>query len=131
MPKTMEEFIMDFGKPKTVKDKMVYGWNWTKKKVTNGVKWVVDNPQEAAVVSTLVAGASAVLKKGFKSVDRYVTARRETYNKERFVYDHSANCYLKTRKVLKNNDVRKINELRKKNPGMKMSEALEKLNLLD
>ena len=131
MPRTLEEFIQDCGKPKTLKEHVVYGWNWTKGKVKDGVKWVVENPQEAAVVSTLIAGASAVLKKGFRSVDKYVTARRETYNKERYVYDHSAGRYLKTRRVLKSDDVRRINALRERHPGMKMSEALERLNLLD
>ena len=131
MPKTFEEFIRDYGKPKTVKEHVVHGWNWTKMKVQNGVEWVVSHPQEAAIYTTLAAGAAKILKRGCRTVDKYVTARRETYNKERYVYDHSAGRYLKTRKVLDSDDVRRINNLRSKHPGMKMSEALERLNLLD
>ena len=131
MPKTMDEFIKDFGKPKTVKEHVVYGWNWTKRKVHDGIKWVVENPQEAAVLGTIVTGVTAGLRRIAKSVDRNITARREQYCKERYVYDHSTGRYLKTRKVLSQEDTRRINQLRQKNPGMKMSEALERLNLLD
>ena len=131
MPKTLEEFIQDVGKPKNIKEHVVYGWNWAKTKIQTGADWVVNHPQEAAIYTTLTAGAAKVLKKGCKTVDKYVTARRETYNKERYVYDHSAGRYLKTRKVLRSNDVRRINDLRARHPGMKMSEALERLNLLD
>ena len=127
MPKTLEEFIKDCGKPKTVKEHIVYGFNWTKDKVMSGVKWIVDNPKEAAVLGTMVTGVGAFAKKGI----RYITVKRETYNKDRYVYDHSAGRYLKTRRPLKANDVRRINELRANNPGMKMSEALERLGLLD
>jgi len=130
MPKTFEEFIQEWGKPKTLKEKTICLAKTAKKKVMDGVKWVVDNPQEAAVLGTLATGAGAVLKRIAKSVDRNVTARREKYNKERYVYDHSANRWLKTSKVLTKKDVERIEELRRKNPGMKMTEAMAKLKLL-
>ena len=129
--KTLEDFLREHGKPVTLKDRIIYDFNKAKKAVRNGVKWAVENPQEAGIYAALITGVAATTRKGFKMVNRYVTARRETYNKERFVYDHSAGRYFKTRKVLNSNDVNKINALRKANPGMKMWEAMERLNLLD
>lgn len=131
MPENLEEFIQDCGKPKTLKERMSYEWRRVKKKTKNGLKWITEHPQEAAITATLVTGLGAVAKTGFKTVNKLVTARRETYNKQRFVYDHSTGSYLKTSRALKSNDVRRINEMRANHPGMKMSEALEKLNILD
>lgn len=129
--KTIEEFLRERGKPVTLKERIIYDFNKTKKIIRDGVKWAAENPQEAGIYIGLITGVAAVAKKGIHMVNRYATARRETYNKERFVYDHSAGRYFKTRKVLTSSDVNKINALRKANPGMKMWEALERLNLLD
>ncbi len=135
---TVEEFVKDCGKPRTVKDYISNGAEKAKEmirngavKVRDGVKWIAEHPQEAAIYATLFTGTAAVVKKGCRTIDKHVTARRETYNKERYVYDHSAGRYLKTRRVLRSDDVRRINDLRARHPGMKMSEALDRLGLLD
>lgn len=132
MSETVEEFVEKIEVPKKgFKDKIKSGWNKVKKGVSDGVEWVAEHPKEAAIYAGLFTGGCAMLRRGFRSADRYITARREQYNKERFVYDHSAGRYLKTNRVLRNDDVRRINELRRRNPDMKMSEALDRLNLLE
>lgn len=132
MSKTVEELVETCEeKSEGFKERLKRGWKTAKRHVSDGVKWVTEHPKEAAVYAALFTGAAATMKRGFRTADRYITARKEQYNKERFVYDHSAGRYLKTNRVLRNDDVRRINELRRRNPDMKMSEAMERLNLLE
>ena len=96
-----------------------------KQKVVNGFKWIKENPKETALIASTTAGVSSILKKGL----RYVTRRRETYNKRRFIYDRSLNAYCETKRALKKDDIKKVNNL-KRNHGLRTSEALERLGLL-
>lgn len=131
MPKTMDEYIKEFQERKPQwNDKARMAGIKVKNKVIELVQWIKENPAEAAIVTTITTAAAGGLKRIARSIDRNVTVSRERYNKERYTYDHSTNTYVKHRK-LRNDDIRRINELRRKNPGMKMTEAMERLNLLD
>ena len=107
------------------KIRVVYYCKLGTQKVMATVRWIKENPQQAAVIASAAAGVSSVMKRGL----RYAQRRRETFNKERFIYDRSTNTYCKTTRKLKGTDVMKINDL-KRNQGLKTSEALERLGLL-
>ena len=124
MPKKLKKYSR---KKQEIKEKVRYYCKKGVEKLKIGLQWIKDNPQAAAILATSITGVASMSKKGFK----VIAARREKYNKERYVYDHSAKAYLKIKRRLKNNDIVKINEMRRLNPGMKMAECLNKLNLLD
>lgn len=124
--RTFKDFIKGWKDKNTIGDKVKYYWYQGKQKAINLVKWVKNNPQEAALLGSAIAGVTSIGKK----LIRGINLRQERFNKERFVYDRSANCYLFTKRKLNNKDVANINRLRRENPGMKMSEALERLRLL-
>lgn len=97
-------------------------------KTKEGIEFVKENPQTAA---TLIAAGGALLggaHKITKGIQRHVNLKQEKYNKERYIYDHSLNMYLKTKRPLKKSDYDKITTMRKN--GMKLNEALSKLDLL-
>ena len=99
-----------------------------KEKVVGAVEYVKDNPEAAATLLAAGGAAFGAISKLTKGVIRHVNLRQERYNKERYVYDHSLNMYLHTKRKLKNKDVANINRLRKQ--GLSKSEAMMKLNLL-
>lgn len=113
-------------KDKTFGDKLKYICKNTKEKVGNGIEWIKDNPKEA--IGLLGAGA-ALIGGATKAINKHITVRQERYNKERFIYDHSLNAYLETKRKLTNNDVVRINEERRRT-GKKLSEVLAEMNLL-
>lgn len=117
-----KEIIME-EKKKTFGDKVKEGFS-------NGVDWVKEHPRE--FIGILTAGTAIVggVGKVANSINKRNTAKQEQYNRERFVYDHSAGVYLKTKRKLTGDDVKAINALRR-NTGMKMSEAMEALDLLE
>lgn len=125
MPRTMEDFLN--GK-ETVKEKI---WSFGQKgltKVKETVEWVKENPQAAAILAGGVTAVAGVAKKGIRAIDKHASLRQEKSNKERYVYDHSLNMYLKTKRPLNRKDVERINAQRK--TGKKLSEILEELDLL-
>lgn len=91
--------------------------------------WVKDNPAEAALagsVITAVVGGGVKITKG---LIRTHNLHKDTYNKERYVYDHSLGAYLKTKRKLTNNDIVEIN--RRMAEGKKKSEVLAEMGLLE
>jgi len=124
--KTFKDFIKGWKDKESIKDKIKRGFRKGKEKLVNTVKWIKENPQEAAIYASMIAGLTGVLKKGL----RHVNLKQEQRMKDRYIYDFSNRCYLETRRKLNRNDVVSINRLRREHPGMKMSEALEYLNLL-
>jgi hypothetical protein len=121
-----ESFKEKIQKKRTLmKDYVRNAFRTGKTKVMNGLRWIKENPQETAIIASAAAGASSILKKGL----RYITQRRVTYNKRRFIYDRSLNAYCQTTRTLKEADIAKINHL-KRTYGLKTSEALERLGLL-
>lgn len=102
------------------------------RKVSNKAKETMDfvknNPEAtAALLATggaIIGGAGKIVK----HISRNANLRQEKYNKERYIYDHSLNLYLKTKRKLTAKDYENINELRKQ--GYSKSEALLRLNLL-
>lgn len=124
--KTFKDFIKGWKDKESIKDKIKRGFRKGKEAIVSTVRWVKDNPQEAAIYASIIAGLTGFLKKGL----RHVNLKQEQYNKERYVYDFSNRCYLKTKRKLNSKDVSNINRLRRENPKLKMSEALERLNLL-
>lgn len=113
-------------KDKTFGDKVKNICKEAKTKVGNGINWIKDNPKEA--IGILGAGA-AIFGAGAKAFNKHVTVKQERYNKERFIYDHSLNAYLETKRKLTNNDIVRINEERRRT-GKKLSEVLAEMNLL-
>lgn len=93
-------------------------------------KWAMDHPQESVGILTGLGVVIGGVTKFTKGIIRNHTVRMERYNKERYIYDHSLNAWLKTKRPLKNKDVVKINAIRRKT-GEKLSEVLARLNLLD
>ena len=117
-----KEIIME-DKKKTFGEKVKDGFS-------NGLEWIKEHPRE--FIGILTAGTAIVggVGKVANGINKRQAAKQEQYNKERFVYDHSAGVYLKTKHKLTANDVKAINALRR-NTGMKMSEAMEELDLLE
>lgn len=112
-------------------------WNeiWSKKdriygelkeKASSSIEWVKENPKEAVGI---FAAAGAIVGGIGKTINKQVTVRQERYTKERFIYDHSLNAYLETKRKLTNNDIVRINEERRRT-GKKLSEVLAEMKLL-
>lgn len=99
-----------------------------KETVVDAVEFVKDNPEAAATMLAIGGTVAGVFGKITKGVTRHINLRQEKYNKERYVYDHSLNMYLHTKRKLTNKDFANINKLRKQ--GLSKSEAMIKLNLL-
>ena len=123
--------IIDLNKIKTENDKTIGDkfkdvWAGVKSKANDGIEWVKKNPKEATGI--FAAGAAIIGGLG-KTINKQITARQERYTKERFIYDHSLNAYLETKRKLTNNDIVKINEERRRT-GKKLSEVLAEMNLL-
>ena len=118
MPESFKEKIQR--KKTLVKDWFRLGMQ----KVSDGIRWVKENPQQVAVIASGIAGVSSIAKKGL----RYASNRRETYNKQRFIYDRSMNAYVQTTRKLTGTDVSRINNLKRQ--GLRTSEALDRLGLL-
>lgn len=111
-----------------IKDRVKKVGKFACDKVREGVEFVRDNPQAAA---TLVAAGAAIIggvNRISKGVIRNANLRKEKYNKERYVYDHSLNTYLKYKRPLRKEDYKRIAALRKR--GMKLNEALLALDLI-
>lgn len=101
-----------------------------KAKASEAWQWSMEHPQEAvAIVTGLGILIGGVTKLG-KGALKMHTLKMERFNKERYIYDHSMKAYLKLKRPIRNNDVVAINNLRAKT-GMKLSEALAKLGLLE
>lgn len=116
-------------KQMTFRGKVIDFSQRAKQKVKNGVEWCKENPREAV---TLLGGAAAVLtgaNKVVRGVNRHLTARKERYTKERFVYDRSLNLYVKTKRKLTAKDLDHINTVRRQT-GKKVSEVLSDMNLI-
>lgn len=124
-----KEIIME-DKKKTFGEKAKEFGEKVKDGFSNGLDWVKEHPKE--FIGILTAGTAIVGGVGriANGINKRHVAKQEQYNKERFVYDHSAGAYLKTKHKLTANDVKAINALRR-NTGMKMSEAMEELDLLE
>lgn len=127
--------VIDLNKIKTenhwtnkIKDKARNLGRTVKEKAKEGMDFVKENPQTTATL--LAAGGTllGIAHKITKGVQRNVNLRQEKYNKERYIYDHSLNMYLKTKRPLRKADYDRITSMRKN--GMKLNEALSKLDLL-
>ena len=116
-------------KKMTIKGRITNAFQAGKRKVIDGIEWCKENPRDAAMLlgsaTTILAGANKVIR----GVNRHVTARKERYTKERFIYDHSMNAYLETKRKLTSKDIQKIDNIRR-STGKRMSEVLADLNLL-
>jgi len=98
-------------------------------KTTDAIMFVKDNPQAAAIILGGAGTLIGVAKKVSHSIDMHSRLKKERYNKERYIYDHSLNMYLKTKRPLKKDDYRRINQKRKE--GKRLSEIFQELDLLD
>ena len=116
--------------PKIDKETIKNMYESGKEKVKDGVEWIVNNPVAAGLIATTLTGLTATTGKIIRSANRNRQEKQETYNKERFIYDHSTGMYLKTKRKLNANDIAKIHAL-KKSKGWSMTETLMKLDLLE
>ena len=114
---------IDWSKIKSEKDRIC---GELKEKAGNSIEWIKENPKEAVGI---FAAAGAIVGGIGKTINKQVTARQERYTKERFIYDHSLNAYLETKRKLTNNDIVRINDERRRT-GKKLSEVLAEMNLL-
>ena len=122
--------VVDFNKMKIekeswfgrVKDKVVY-------KAKQLYWWAHDNPGEAAIAASVITAAISGSVKIVKGAIRTRNINQETYNKERYVYDHSLGTYLKVNRRLNNNDIIEIN--RRMAEGKRKSEVLSEMGLLE
>ena len=111
------------------KEKIKQGTKWTLEKVKSTIKYVKENPQEAAAIAgaavTITGGVSRVIR----SVNRHRTIRQEKHHREREIYDRWLNMYLTTKRKLTKRDVDRINSIMRET-GKRKSEVLSELNLL-
>lgn len=125
--------VLDFERMKikgmTFKGKVIDVYQTAKRKTKNTIDWVRDNPKEAAAVAASATAVFAGANKMIRGLNRHITARRERYVKERFIYDRSLNAYLQTTRKLGAKDVAHINEIRRKT-GKRVSEILDDMHLL-
>ena len=115
---------------RTLKDKLKDGLEVAKEKGGDMVDWVKENPREFAAIVASAAALTAGAGKVIKGINRHATAKQEQYNKERYIYDHSLNAYLKTKRPLTKDDVIMINNIRRVTKK-KLSEVLADLDLLE
>ena len=108
---------------------MEQAWWKIKVKAQKLYWWAKDNPAEAALVGSVVTAAIGGGVKITKGLIRTHNVHKDTYNKERYVYDHSLGAYLKTKRKLTNNDIVEIN--RRMAEGKKKSEVLAEMGLLE
>ena len=103
--------------------------NWTVEKVRNTVEYVKEDPKRAVEIVGLIGVVTGGATKFVKSVNRHQAIRQEKWHREREIYDHSSNQYLTTKRKLTKADIDRMNKLRREE-GLKVSEALSRLNLL-
>ena len=97
-------------------------------KTKEGIEFIKENPKTVMAIAATGTALLGTVHKFVKGTQKSVNLRLEKYNKERYIYDHSLNMYLKTKRPLRKADYDKITTMRKN--GMKLNEALSKLDLL-
>lgn len=113
-----------------IKEKAIQFGRDAKQKIAQAGKWCIDHPQEAVMLTGAIGAIAGCATKLTKGILKNRAARLEKFNKERYIYDHSLNAYLKLKRPLKSDDVKRVNAIRRKT-GEKLSEVLAKMNLLD
>lgn len=100
-----------------------------KEKAMAAARWIHDNPDTVALVTTiggaLIGGGIKITKSAIRSHN----LKKEQFNKERYIYDHSLGMYLRTRRPLRNNDYVIINARRAN--GERLSDILVSMRLLE
>lgn len=120
--------ILDLNKMK-VESKWHQFTSKVKKTATDAAMWMANNPQLTGIGITVATAAIGGAFKLGKGLVRTHNLRKETYNKERYIYDRSLGMYLHTKRPLRNKDYVMINQRRKN--GEKLREILSSMNILD
>lgn len=100
-----------------------------KKKVTDGITWVANNPEKAATIMTAGTVLAGGISKASRSINRTVNNRRELKEKQTRIYDHSLNAYVYVKHPLSSEQIGFINSERRRT-GKRVSEILNEMGLL-
>ena len=100
-----------------------------KEKAKNGLHWVKENPELAAVGGTVLTGIVGFVTKVTKGAIRNHNLSKEQQLKDRYVYDRSLGMYLRLRRKLTNKDWATINNRRRN--GERLPDILQKMNVLE
>ena len=103
--------------------------DWAVTTVRDTVEYVKENPQKAVTIVGLIGTVTGGAAKLVRSVNRHQAIRQEKWHRDREIYDHSSKQYLTTKRKLTKTDIDRMNKLRREE-GLKVSEALSRLNLL-
>lgn len=111
-----------------LKEKLSEGWEKTKKKGSEALEWMQDNPELTIALAPVALAAIGGGAKVIRGMSRKSDLRRQKMLKELYIYDHSNGVYIRVKHPMSGREAATFSKLRRS--GLSVSEALERMHLI-
>lgn len=111
-----------------IKEKLSEGWEKAKKKGTDALEWMQDNPELTIALAPVAIAAIGGGAKVVRGISRKTDLKRQKMLKELYIYDHSNGVYIRVKHPLSGKEAATFSRLRRS--GLSVSEALEQMRLI-